>query len=298
MSSSGDAVRFLLDRDSSILEAEDHEGRTALHLASGHRLGSDGTLVALLEAGANIEARTSFGETPLHEACKALRVSAVQRLLRSGADDGAGDGDGRTPAALTSALLRSQCPGMFQDMLKIILQLLAAAPADNVWRRRGWLLMLRSCMHGGVVGSGGGARSSTAAERRWHHEVSTGKGMVAEWSRIAEWHGEDDSQHSGSSELPRKARKVGSTVHTAVMGGTEEAAAAVAHGAVAARERNHNPGHLNKNNESGVYCLGGVGGDEVFRDRGEQGDEQLRSVVERAVGVCEEGVFRSMVAFL
>lgn len=37
LSGSAEAVRFLLDRDVSSLETEDQEGRTALHLASGHR---------------------------------------------------------------------------------------------------------------------------------------------------------------------------------------------------------------------------------------------------------------------
>ncbi|CAN0493827.1 unnamed protein product, partial [Ectocarpus sp. 8 AP-2014] len=97
MSGSGAAVRFMLDRDISSLEARDHDGRTALHLASGHRLGSDETLRALVESGGNIEARTFLGETPLHKACKALRVSAVEQLLRFGANDAAVDAEGRTP---------------------------------------------------------------------------------------------------------------------------------------------------------------------------------------------------------
>ncbi|CAN0530764.1 unnamed protein product, partial [Scytosiphon promiscuus] len=94
---SADSVRFLLERNPSSLEAKDKEGRTALHFASGHRLGSDGTLTALLTAGADMESKTALGETSLLKACKALRVSAVQILLRRGADEEAIDADGRNP---------------------------------------------------------------------------------------------------------------------------------------------------------------------------------------------------------
>lgn len=143
MSGKSDAVHFLLNRNPASLEAKDQEGRTALHLASGHRLGSDATLTALLAAGANMEAKTCLGETPLLKACKALRVSAVQILLRWGADEAAVDADGRNPTAMVLQMLQSQHPGVFRDMLEAILQVLACAPADRAWRRRGWLLMAR-----------------------------------------------------------------------------------------------------------------------------------------------------------
>lgn len=144
MSGSADAIRFLLGRDVTSLEAADLEGCSALHLAAGHRLGSDGTLTALLIAGADIEARTFPGETALHKACKALRASAVQVLLRWGANEAAVDAGGHTPAAMASLLLKSQCPGVFHDMLGDILDMLVNAPADRTWRRRGWLLLLRA----------------------------------------------------------------------------------------------------------------------------------------------------------
>lgn len=144
MSGSADAVRFLLERNPSSLEAKDQEGRTALHLASGHRLGSDGTLTALLAVGADMESKTALGETSLLKACKALRVSAVRILLRWGADEEAIDADGRNATAMVSQLLQSQHPGMFRDMLQTILRVLGGAAADRAWFRRGWLLMVRS----------------------------------------------------------------------------------------------------------------------------------------------------------
>eukprot|EP00752_Nemacystus_decipiens_P012250 g10858.t1 len=287
MSSSGDAVRFLLRRDPGALEAADRDGRTALHLASGHRLGSDGTLLALLEAGGNIEARTCLGETPLHGACRALRVSAVQQLLRFGADEGAVDRDGCTPSALASSLLQSQCPGMFRDMLKIILQLLAAAPADKVWRRRGWLVMLRSRQRGEV------GPCAEATEQWLSNEgvacaiVLAGAGEIA----AQNWEDQEDG-YSGSRGRPRKIGKAEGAAQTA-------AASVVAGAAVVARERyNLHPCYLAGNGRGGASRLVGVGGGETFRDGSKEGDQQLRSVVERVIGICEEGVFRNIVAFL
>lgn len=108
------------------------------------RLGSDSTLVALLEARADVDHATVLGETALHVACKALRVSAVQILLRAGANEAAVDIEGHTAADMASRLLHSQCPGVFRDRLDEIMRSLSKAPIDRVWRRRGWLLMLRS----------------------------------------------------------------------------------------------------------------------------------------------------------
>lgn len=298
MSSSGDAVRFLLERDPSTLEAEDREGRTALHLASGHRLGSDGTLLALLEAGGNIEARTCLGETPLHGACKALRVSAVQQLLRFGADEGAVDRDGRTPSAMASDLLQSQCPGMFRDMLKIILQLLAAAPADKAWRRRGWLLMLRSRQQEQVVP---GAKPVERGLRQQHDgsactAVGATGGGTSCWRHPVDQ--EDDHQRSCSRGRPRKMGKVGRTAQAAAAATVAAGADGDADGDVVARERSNSPCYLERDGGSGAFRLGGVGGGKAIRDGGKESDRQLRSVVERVVGICEDGVFRNIVAFL
>lgn len=100
--------------------------------------------MALLEAGADVDHTAVLGETALHAACKALRVSAVQILLRAGANEAAVDIEGQTAADMASRLLHSQCPGVFRDMLDEIMHSLSKAPIDRVWRRRGWLLMLRS----------------------------------------------------------------------------------------------------------------------------------------------------------
>jgi ankyrin repeat protein len=56
---------------------------------------------ALIDAGANIHARSIFGATPLHLAISSVVTEAsletVRILLSAGADTNAADQDGRTP---------------------------------------------------------------------------------------------------------------------------------------------------------------------------------------------------------
>lgn len=293
MSGSGDAVRFLLARDCSSLEAKDHDGRTALHLASGHRLGSDSTLVALVESGANMEATTSLGETPLHKACKALRVTAVQQLLRFGANQAAVDAGGRTPAALTAQLFQSQCPGMFRDMLQRILGLLAMAPADRAWRRRGWLLMLRSRRQddGNVRNRwliAGGHQRRTLGVRC----INSGGGIATETIRngvVVSWREREEA-------VTARPWKVWKTRH----------AGALALTATTATTSARDSGHGSRCRERMVGALPssygdfgrGLDAESGFLGGGDGGNRALRSVVQRAVGFHEDGLFRNIVAFL
>ena len=63
-----------------------YTGVTALHAAVSSFASSGRDIMqALLEAGADIESRTGFGETPLHLAAAELNVDALRLLLLSGA---------------------------------------------------------------------------------------------------------------------------------------------------------------------------------------------------------------------
>lgn len=271
MSGSADAVRFLLGLDFSSLEAMDQEGRTALHIASGHRLGSDGTLMALLMAGANTEARTVLGETALHKACKALRVSAVKMLLLWGASEEAVAADGRTPAVMALQLLKSQCPGMFRDMLKAILRMLANAPADRVWRRRGWLLMLRSRRkHSGQSLGGNSNRRSNQRQSPAPFCPLTGRVSV----------------ERGECRRPWKMVK------------KETVFVLPTHESAVAQVESRDPGDTTV---VVVEMSGFEGHGERLscEDRGNNGTmTNLRAAVERATRVEEDGIFRGIVAFL
>ena len=158
-----------------------HEGATALHWAV-HR-GQVGVIDALVEAGANIEAKTAVreltplcvaasepncntvrsllqhgadvharddrGNTPLHSVLHsvshwplsaAATASAVDLLLRSGADESALNHDNETPAELFD-IFASTWRGSGVEAIRL---LLIRALNDRAWRRRCWLVMLRS----------------------------------------------------------------------------------------------------------------------------------------------------------
>ena len=353
MSGSADAVRFLLERNPSSLEAKDQEGRTALHLAAGHRLGSDGTLTALLAAGADMESKTALGETSLLKACKALRVSAVGILLRWGADEAAIDVDGRSPAVMVSQLLQTQHPGVFRDDLQTILRVLAGAPADRVWRRRGWLVMVRSSSRrkGFHRTEGGGSDCGRAWSRRegfcrieggsgdygrsmsrleGFHSIGGGGGDCGRSSPRREGFGSTEGGGNCGGDCGRSSsRRAGGTpgykwawcpprkLAGVVIDRADverncdsrparnkidrQGAGRVLHPRVncAARENNSVRCHLKTRRTvlEPEHALERSCG-EVRVGREEGGGGGFRSMVERAIGVEEDGVFRNIVAFL
>ena len=98
-------VRALLDAGADIEAPTGHSGGTPLHSAadrrSGDELGDDPAVAqALLEAGANTEARDLNGWTPLHYAAANAKPAVARALLAAGANPGATDGDGVTPLDL------------------------------------------------------------------------------------------------------------------------------------------------------------------------------------------------------
>src|SRR5690606_22282655 len=76
------------------------DGWTALHIAAEReRLAF---ALALLNAGADLEARDDLGQTPLHRAAWAGREKMIKFLLENGADKFAQDSYGRTPLCLSA----------------------------------------------------------------------------------------------------------------------------------------------------------------------------------------------------
>ncbi|CAM9298422.1 unnamed protein product [Ectocarpus fasciculatus] len=80
---------------------------------------------------------------PLHGACKWSSVAAVEILLRWGADETLTDDGEETPADVIGFWEDSDIENEADN--KRISQMLARAPADRSWRRRGWLVLIRSC---------------------------------------------------------------------------------------------------------------------------------------------------------
>lgn len=114
----------------------------------------------LLEAGANVNIRSRIGwgtgRTALHFAAQRNNVAHVSLLLRWGADETALTEDGKTPADFND--MGEPYTQAWRDRVERVRLLLARAPADRAWRRRGWLVMLRSrTLKAGGEGGGGGS---------------------------------------------------------------------------------------------------------------------------------------------
>lgn len=163
-----DSVKLLL-RYGADVTARDWQGHTALHRAAFHN--KAGVIDALVGAGADVHAQGSTdGRTPLHAAAGILAISAARALLRHGASANVPDVSGQSPlhraammseddrsAEMVEHLLwwgadesivdsggRTPAQRVPADSNPTVLGLLARAPADRAWRRRGVTIMCRS----------------------------------------------------------------------------------------------------------------------------------------------------------
>ena len=88
-------ISVLLDAGAD-LEAQTWNGRTPLHMAAINN--TDATIMTtLIDAGADVNARADHGFTPLHWAAQSAEHSVVTRLLKGGADPNARTESGDTP---------------------------------------------------------------------------------------------------------------------------------------------------------------------------------------------------------
>jgi ankyrin repeat protein len=92
-----DLLRESLAHDAGLVHAYSSDGFTALHFAA--YFGATEAVAALLDAGANIDAKTQnfLANMPLHAACAGGRIEACRMLLRRGADPNARQHGKNTP---------------------------------------------------------------------------------------------------------------------------------------------------------------------------------------------------------
>ena len=158
------------------VNASDTNHCTALHGAASEN--KVGAIDMLVEAGANIEVRSRHGMKPLHSAAGQLSINALVALLRHGADVNAKSLNLLSPLMVAST--KAGTPGAAEvvdlllrwgadetiadedghiaaDMMgraveekhrvaggvERVRELLANAPADRAWRRRGYLALCR-----------------------------------------------------------------------------------------------------------------------------------------------------------
>ncbi|CAN0492137.1 unnamed protein product [Ectocarpus sp. 12 AP-2014] len=152
---------------------EASRGRRWTPLFSATEYCSISAIYALLRHGASLTAQDTDGDTPLHRACywqhKGLEAT-VGLLLRSGADETAVNNADETPADLLEFLDDEDGKRCSEGEIERVRLLLARVPADRAWRRRSWLVMLRSCAKTGraTTDENGGAdeASNDAGDRK------------------------------------------------------------------------------------------------------------------------------------
>jgi ankyrin repeat protein len=99
-------VRALVQAGANVNAQDGVKRCTALHMAA--RRGNVEVAAALLDCGADIEARDSLGDTPLRRSVNCNKIEVAALLLSRGADRGPRGSKGLTPltAARTSAMKR------------------------------------------------------------------------------------------------------------------------------------------------------------------------------------------------
>lgn len=72
----------------------------------------------LIQAGAEVDAKTTMGQTPLHFASRHGHYDVTEALLRCGADINAADVDGRTPLHLAAGGYTEHAPSVTSLLLR------------------------------------------------------------------------------------------------------------------------------------------------------------------------------------
>jgi len=119
------AVQVLLENGASVNSNPIIAGTTALHHAA--MMGSAAIAVALMDRGADVNARMEFGSTPLMRAATFGHTALVELLLTRGSKLELRDRDGRTAADLARMYEHS-------DTLDILLKHGAQLSARSPWR--------------------------------------------------------------------------------------------------------------------------------------------------------------------
>lgn len=139
-----DAIDALMEAGADI-ELRSNHGETPLFQAA--YFSHNKSMLNLLKRGADVTACDEIGFSPLHITCFEKHPGvevAVGLLLRWGADETALDDGGGTPSDLLNLGRIGHESRHSQEEVERLRLLLAREQADRAWRRRSWLLMLRS----------------------------------------------------------------------------------------------------------------------------------------------------------
>lgn len=272
-----DVIECLMDAGAHT-EVRDRNNDTPLLLAAW--LGHATAVAKLLESGARVNA-DGIPRSALHCACMQGHADCVSELLRGGADETVQDEDGNVPWQVIGTMSES---AERAENVVVIHSMLRRAPADRVWRRRGWLVMLRARDVAAAVllplPPPPLAVTTRGAARRGVADVTRPLvGPLASFKR---------TKTSGPPMEVRTRRARGGR--------------AVGHGERKTSKR-PSEGVEDRGGKTSSRKVGrkrtrrgGVGSAESNRDKASR--EALNSLVSRLIGLGEEGAFRCVLSFL
>lgn len=252
----------------------DGGGGTPLHASAVMRCFD--SALALLQNGANVEAKNAFGYSPLHgvarQAGKEGAARTADLLLRWGADETAVDRDGNRPVDILGNGRGEEDSGRRQEKIDLMRRLLERAPADRAWRRRGYVVMCR------VFSQKSAGRVRLQEE---HHRPELHQLLLA---------GESASLRRDSLLLSgRHSRRGSKSTDPENRMWSELARAEMA------PETPKTPAGV----RAGDVVIAPPGRSEVARfDDAESAEADLKAVLVRLLDFPEDGVFRNTVTFL
>ncbi|CAN0205389.1 unnamed protein product, partial [Ectocarpus fasciculatus] len=142
MKNNAAAIRALFEAGADIERRDGLIGLTPLHFAANFGK-CTASMLTLLQLGANVNSKNERGENPLYTACLFGHDDAVDLLLRWGADETTVNSHGETVASMVIRRT-AEVPEALRSRLQRISELLARAPQDRAWRRRGFLVLCRA----------------------------------------------------------------------------------------------------------------------------------------------------------
>ena len=179
----GEAVRVLLEAGIDVDVKNTLRGYTPLHRAVMRRSAYSCAVLALLEGGANVNAQEAHQSAPLHVACGHSNLSAVRLLLQWGADETLVNMQQRKAADCVGVWEQAADADGGDEERKAddqrIRHMIARAPADRCWRRRGWLVLCRYSPNKVQVTKDNGSLGGSAKVAKASCESSTASGGAA-----------------------------------------------------------------------------------------------------------------------
>ncbi|CAM9383430.1 unnamed protein product [Pylaiella littoralis] len=183
-SNKGGVIDLLVEAGATVGAKTKPSGDTPLHLAA--LMSSFEAVLVLLKHGASVSTWNNRGEAPLHAAARKAgtigTAEVVDVLLKRGADEKLTNSNGETAGDVVGIAVEEE--NSSAEDVERVRRLLANAPVDRAWRRRGFLVMCRAHFPVGRVQLGQGNDHAHAGMKRRRSDVNRSRGEV-DWAGVA-----------------------------------------------------------------------------------------------------------------